>query len=244
MQTLNNISPLPSLTALNALRSLAAERESIHEQLKPLDALLAAKRQDQSAMLENLAAASSNLDAAVKNAATVAAKAALRLATEQEAMDANKVRQQAQKAHTAAQTQSTGLHQLETEIAAFDAVGHEHALKLVSIEAQAAVLRENYLRALADESAAVYAENARALAKALAEVMAANQALALAEMNPDLLTPLAWVFSVSTLNSPSATASNGGGVLVDIDRVRLQQPAAFEALKTRIVADGVTIPGL
>lgn len=107
---------------------------------------------------------------------------------------------------------------------------------------EAATLREQYLRQLADEAAGEYATVARELSEKLATVLAYQQALAAANLNPDLLTNGVWNFGIPSLNT--ASAKTAGGCIVEIEHARHAQPKAFTAIRARVAADGVNIPGL
>lgn len=234
---------MTSITSpLDSLRALSKERDAIQIKLKPLHDLTQTKRAEHSAMLETVAAAGAALDAAVKQSATVAAMRALGTATDQDVKDAQTARQLAQKAHAAAQTQSAGQPHIQAEISAYEAAGRDLTARLQNIGTEEAALKEVYLRALADDAAKVYADTARSLAAKLAEVLAYQQALAAANYEPDLITAGVWNFGIPALNSPSARTA--GGYVADINSSRQQQPKVFAAIRARLVADGVSIPGL
>jgi hypothetical protein len=227
---------------LSKLTALKSERIAITKQLQPLNALSAQKRSELAKLNSELAGADARLDAAIQHAAHVQGRALIGDATPEEVDAAVKARQAAVAAHAATQTASAGLRTHTAELDGLQAAGHDLGVRLAAIAGEEAAALEGYLRDLADEAAAEYAVTARALETKLAVVLAYQQALARANLDPNLLTGAAWNFCVPGLNSPSAKTAVGW--IADIDGARAQQPQQFALIRARIAADGVTVPGL
>lgn len=232
------------MSPLDQLRALGDERKAINDRLQPLSMLMAQKQSELSKVRAAVADAQATLDAAVKHSATIAAQQALGSATIDDAKSAMVAREAAQKEFADAQALAVGIRDLITEYDAMQAAGHDLALRLGAIGNEESALRERYLRQLADDAAADYATVAQELSEKLATVLAYQQALAAANLNPDLLTPAVWGFSIPSLNSPSAQGKSGSGLLIEVDHARQMQPIAFQQIRQRIAVDGVSISGL
>jgi hypothetical protein len=232
------------MTHLQTLHALKAERIALAQKLAPLNALLTGRQQDLAKIYAATATAEASLDATTEHAAHIEGLHAIGEATAAQLKAARMARQDAQAAHHAAQSAAARVRGLLGETTGLQAAGHSLGVRLMAIDPEERIASEGYLRDLADEAAGVYASKARELAGALASVLAYQQALAAADgVNPDLITPGVWHFSVPCLNSPSARTPSGAA-LVEIEHARLQQPAALASIRARIAADGVAIPGL
>lgn len=230
--------------SLETLRALSAERIALNKKLAPLHARSATLRSELSTAQSAITAADAALESAVQNHGLVDGRVLIGEATAADAKQAKQARQGAETAHSAAQAQSAGVRALAAEIAGLDGAGRELGGRLVELDREVEAANERYLRDLADEAAQEYADLARALALKLASVFAHHQVLAAVPgINPDLLTPGVWGFSVPSLNSASARTPHGSPI-VGIDQARAQQPAALADIRARLLADGVTVPGL
>jgi hypothetical protein len=229
-------------TSLDTLRALTFERIAISKKLAPLNTRMATLR----AELSSKQAAVGSADAAVAAAATASGLVEGRVligdGTADELEQARTARKGAETARAAAQKALAGVGGLSDELAGLEAAGATLAQRLVALDGIEAVARERYVRDVADEIASAYAEAARALAPKFAAVLAAQQMLARANLEPNLLTGSTEMLLIPAFNTPSARSPSG--VLVDFDSARRQQPAAFDTIRERLLADGVTVPGL
>jgi hypothetical protein len=231
------------MNELEQIRALEAQSKTIQAQLQPLNTLITEKQKQLSAMKAQMANADAALDAAVKHVGTVVGMNAIGKATDLEVVAAKTARIEAETAHQAAQAAFAGARGLQSEIDGLTPVGGELGAQLMAMAQKDWVLRENYLRALADQAAAEYAHAAKESAFKLATMFGYQQALAAANFTPDLLNGSSWHFLAPSLNTPSAS-SPSGAALFTIENVQLMQPTAFAAIRARIAADGVDIRGL
>jgi hypothetical protein len=228
--------------SLETLRALTSERLAINVKLKPLNTHMATLRAELSAKQ----AAVKGADAAVNVAATecglIEGRVLIGEASEADAEQARMARKSAETARAAAQKQLAGVGTLTAEINGLGAAGLSLGERLAALDGIEAKARERYLRDVVDEIASNYAEAARALAPKFAAVLAAQQMLARANLEPNLLTGSTEMLLIPAFNTPSARSPSG--VLVDFESARRQQPAAFDTIRERLLSDGVAVPGL
>lgn len=231
------------MNELDQIRALEVQSKAIQAKLQPLNTLITEKQVQLSVMKAQMAEADAALDAAVKHVGTVVGMNAIGKATELEVTAAKTARREAETAHQAAQTAFAGARGLQSEIDGLSPVGGELGAQLMALAQKDWLLRENYLRTLADQAAADYATAAKECAVKLATMFGYQQALAAANFTPDLMNGSSWQFMAPSLNTPSAS-SPSGAALYTIQHVQLMQPTAFAAIRARIAADGVDIRGL
>lgn len=227
---------------LSQLRAINVERLEIQTKLRPLTALMTKKQSELAQLREAVTATDLALDAAIKHSATTEGQHVIGEKTAAEAKTARQARERAETLHQQAQAASVGARSLSAEIEGLSDAGRNLAFRLAEIDASEKTTTERYLRGLADQAAGEYADAANVLANKLAVVLAYQQALAAADLVPDLLTAGVWNFGIPGLNSPSARTA--GGCLVEIEHCRQLQPQALTAIRARISADCVSVAGL
>lgn len=227
---------------LSSLHNLKNERLEIAKRLTPINTLSNAKYGELAKLRADILAADGSLHAAIQHAAHVEGLSMIGDATPEEVATAKKARRAAETAHAATQAASVGVGALAAEIDGLGEAGRELGLRFGEICVEEVAAQERYLRGLADDAAREYADAARVLASKLSAVLAYHQALARADLNPDLLTAGVWHFGIPALNSPSARTPSG--CLADIDSARREQPEQLAIIRARLAADGVQIDSI
>ena len=181
--------------------------------------------------------------AAVHQCALIEGQHLVGVATAEQWETAKVARLAAEKAHEATANDAGSIRTLEGEIKGLQDAAVPLAMRLAEIAREQVVVKEAYLREIAAESAVSYAIATRALVEAFGGIVAANRALAAMDgAQPDLMTPTSDYLAVPALNVPGARAP--GGWLANTEAAKQLAPAAFVALKARVAAAGITIPGL
>lgn len=230
------------MTPLATLQNLKAERIAITKKLAPVNTLMAEKRSELAKLQSAIAAANGLLDTAIKTAAQVEGRALIGAATPAEVADAKKARAAAQMAHAATQTSASSVRVLEQELNGLQAAVHDDGVRLGAIATEEASAEERYLRSIVESLGVAYDDDCKTVGKSFAALLAAQQMLAAANLNPNLTGGSTAMLLLPSFNTPAAHSPVG--VLLDYDRTRLQQPQQFQAIRDRIAGDGVHINGL
>lgn len=231
------------MKSLDTIKARRTERANIEQRLEPLSNVRAEKYGQLTTLRKREALTVGALDAATQKAAMLAGQRLTGDATAAQVKAAEQERAAAEGAYRETMDDAVAIRSLESELKGLDAAAAPLAQRLgvISVEERAAA--EAYVRELGDLAGTAYVEAARVLAEKFADVLAVNMALASMDgANPDLLIGAWEQLAVPAFNI--TTASAPAGYIMDTSRARLLAPAAFAALKARVSADDVVVPGL
>lgn len=231
------------MNAIDTLNSLRTERTTINQRLAPLTRAMCDKNARMNELRQQQARAGTDLDMATQHAAQLTGQHLTGDATTEQVKAAEKDRRAAEARHADAQGAAASARTLENELAGMAVAAAPLNLRLQAIANEEAKTQESYMRELGDEAGADYAAAVRVLAGKFAAVAAVNMALARMDgVQPDLLTAAFEHLTVPGFNLDTARAPSG--LLLETERARALVPAAFANLKARVLADGLTVPGL
>lgn len=230
------------MNTLESLQALRHERKTIGLQLKPLAAIQQSKETELAKLTSDSAGAEVALDAAVQQCSFVEGQHTIGLATASEAEAARQFRRDAEAHHQRVRPNSTRIRAVNAELAGLQAAGHDLALRLGAIDVEERQLAERHLYDLADQAAGEYKAVAEQLGTKAAELLAYNQALALANIDADILSMGFWSLFVASANLPSTRTV--AGPLMNIEMAQRRQPEALAAIRAQLRAEGLSMPGL
>ncbi|MEP6874057.1 MAG: hypothetical protein ABI887_06795 [Burkholderiales bacterium] len=231
------------MKSLDTINRLSAERADIEARLEPLARKSAERGAELNSLRNRKASAEAELDAAIHQGALIEGRQLVGAATVEEVESAREVRQAAEKAHAATTKAVAPIRALEAEVKGLHEAAAPLGLRLHEITNELTAAREAYVAELAEDAAADYAAATVAVTDAYVALVALNRTMASMDgINPTLALATTDYMAIPAFNVNGARSANGwlstsgiAGSLV---------PAAIKALRSRIAADGVKIPGL
>lgn len=231
------------MKSLATIKALRTEGANIEKRIEPLSTVRAEKWGQLTTLRKRQTLAVDALDAATEKAAMLAGQRLTGDATAAQVKAAEQERAAAEASHRETLDDAAAIRALESVLKGLDAAAAPLGQRLAAIGAEERAAADAYVRELGDLAGTAYAEAARVLAEKFADVLAVNMALARMDgANPDLLIGAWDKLAVPAFNI--TTASAPAGYIMDTSRARLLAPAALAALKARVSADDVVVPGL